>query len=217
MYFSLNTFFFFFTCTASRFGSVSMHWNLQMKHRGYSTNCPDAGLVCPLALYSFVFGACFRLFRVVFTPNKPRCGLPGTGESVLVVTWPNKQNQSRKRLEHAWREHALSGKRVTFLWYYNDRVDCRRIKPGSSPALTLPVCWWIVFGCVCNALRGLPPSVERHLRDWCTLFSSGKEQVHLRSRERSPAPCTGQLWVARGRWRGRERKSREEGWTVEKR
>lgn len=58
---------------------------------------------------------------------------------------------------------------------------------------------------MCNALRGLPPLVERHLRDWCTLFSSGNEQVHLRSRECSPAPCTGQLWVARGRRRERER------------
>lgn len=27
---------------------------------------------------------------------------------------------------------------------------------------------------MCNALRGLPPLVERHLRDWCVLFSSGK-------------------------------------------
>lgn len=45
--------------------------------------------------------------------------------------------------------------------------------------------------------------------DACYL-AAGKEQVHLRSRERSPAPCTGQLWVARGRWRGKARKLRGE-------
>lgn len=41
--------------------------------------------------------------------------------------------------------------------------------------------------------------VPRHLRDGCVLFSSGREQVHPDCGEHSPAPCTGQLWVADGR------------------
>lgn len=61
---------------------------------------------------------------------------------------------------------------------------------------------------MCDALIGLPLLVERHLRDWCLLFSSRREQVYLSSREPSPAPCAGQLWVARSR-RGEEVRNRD--------
>lgn len=66
---------------------------------------------------------------------------------------------------------------------------------------------------MCNALRGLPPLLERHLRDWCVLFSGRKEQVHLRSGERSPAPCS-RTAVGGRRETGREH---EEGRVIETR
>lgn len=95
---------------------------------------------------SLVFWGCFLLFQTVFTPNKPRCIFLGTGarSTLSGVSVPlcscshlGKQTEPKHKALLVC-ERTLS---MPFLWYYNDRVDCRCIKPGSSPALTSAVCW----------------------------------------------------------------------------
>lgn len=125
---------------------------------------------------------------------------------VIFLTWQNKHNQSIKDFKHIWCE--LVNFPLILQWQSGLQMHKTWLQSHINIACLLIDCLWRHVQCV----KRLPAVGERHLRDWCTLFSSRKEQVHLRSRECSPAPCTGQLWVARGRLREEVRNGERKSW-----